>query len=113
MMQTVSDNSIENILEEKAKQGIEIQLCLGDLKKVESNETIVKRLSLYPQVRLYAPKKPYIHTKSLVIDGSDWYVGSINFTTNSFDNNREIGLHFSLKESEFHERKKDFLDTCA
>lgn len=112
-MQTASDDRIGDLLEDKARQGIEMQICLGDLKKVESNETIVKRLAKYPHVKLYAPKKPYIHTKSLIIDEKDWYVGSINFTTNSFDNNREIGLHFSLKQDEFLKQKKDFLDTCT
>lgn len=113
MMQTISDNTIEDILEEQAKNGRKIQLCLGDLKKVASNETIVKRLSKYDNVEIYAPKKPYIHAKSLIIDANEWYVGSINFTTNSFDNNREIGLHFHLTPSEYSTREKDFLDTCA
>lgn len=36
--------------------------------------------------------KPVIHTKSALVDESFVYIGSENFTTNSLDENREIGL---------------------
>jgi phosphatidylserine/phosphatidylglycerophosphate/cardiolipin synthase-like enzyme len=35
---------------------------------------------------------PYIHAKAIVVDGGRVYVGSANFTANSFDHNRECGL---------------------
>ncbi|MDD3262995.1 MAG: phospholipase D-like domain-containing protein [Candidatus Absconditabacteria bacterium] len=37
-------------------------------------------------------KKPYIHAKMMLIDNHILYLGSINFSTNSMDNNREIGI---------------------
>ncbi len=35
---------------------------------------------------------PYVHAKAIVADGTVAYVGSENFTVNSLDSNREIGL---------------------
>ncbi len=35
---------------------------------------------------------PYIHAKSILADGKLAYVGSINFTANSMENNRELGI---------------------
>lgn len=43
-----------------------------------------------------APKKPYVHAKVAVVDGKWAYVGSANFTANSLDHNREVGLILPL-----------------
>lgn len=37
-------------------------------------------------------KKPYIHAKMMLIDNQILYLGSINFSANSMDNNRELGI---------------------
>ena len=39
--------------------------------------------------------EPYIHSKSIVVDGATAYVGSINFTTGSMTYNRELGVIFT------------------
>jgi len=36
-----------------------------------------------------------MHAKAMIIDGDTAYVGSINFTKNSIERNREIGLIFT------------------
>ncbi|MNL80459.1 cardiolipin synthetase [compost metagenome] len=33
-----------------------------------------------------------LHAKLIVVDGAAAYVGSINLTTNSLNNNRELGV---------------------
>ena len=40
---------------------------------------------------------PYIHAKAIVADGVLAYVGSANFTANSLDSNRELGLIVSAQ----------------
>ncbi|MNU06480.1 cardiolipin synthetase [compost metagenome] len=35
---------------------------------------------------------PHLHAKAIVVDGKAMYLGSVNLTTNSMDNNRELGL---------------------
>lgn len=37
-------------------------------------------------------KKPSLHAKAILVDGKYLYVGSINFSTYSLDENREIGI---------------------
>ena len=52
---------------------------------------------------------PYIHAKAIVVDGLRAYVGSINFSTNSLHNAREVGIIFqnqsaaSLIDGKFNE----------
>ncbi|HIC88535.1 MAG TPA: hypothetical protein EYP04_03915, partial [Anaerolineae bacterium] len=38
---------------------------------------------------------PYVHAKVMIIDGQQGFVGSENFTTNSLDHNRELGVLFA------------------
>lgn len=37
-------------------------------------------------------KKPIIHAKSALVDDTYSYLGSENYSTNSLDQNREIGI---------------------
>jgi phosphatidylserine/phosphatidylglycerophosphate/cardiolipin synthase-like enzyme len=43
-------------------------------------------------VSVVAVSTPTIHAKSIVADGARAYVGSMNFTYNSLNANREVGL---------------------
>ena len=43
----------------------------------------------FPIVRI---EKPYIHIKSILVDGTDILIGSINLTENAIENNREVAL---------------------
>jgi len=43
-------------------------------------------------------KSPTLHAKSLIRDDEQAFVGSFNFTQNSLENNRELGI-FIGKES--------------
>jgi phosphatidylserine/phosphatidylglycerophosphate/cardiolipin synthase-like enzyme len=36
--------------------------------------------------------KPYNHSKALLIDGKQVLIGSMNYSTNSIENNREISV---------------------
>ena len=36
--------------------------------------------------------RPYLHAKAIVVDQKAIYLGSENFTKNSLDHNRELGL---------------------
>ena len=43
-------------------------------------------------VRLVICAQPYAHAKAIIADQRTIYVGSVNFTASSFEQNREIGL---------------------
>lgn len=89
--ETFSDASIVNILAEKAKNGAKIAICIADPKKIPANtEDINKLRSVGLDVR--TSKKPTIHAKAFLVDGKYMYIGSENFTENSLDRNREIGI---------------------
>jgi len=53
--------------------------------------------------------KPYIHAKAILIDEQYLIISSINFSTNSLDNNRELGIIITNQEAiqaylhQFHE----------
>ncbi len=35
---------------------------------------------------------PYVHAKLLLVDGERAYIGSVNFSAQSMDKNRELGI---------------------
>ena len=111
-MQSLADESVIKLLESKAKSWVDISLCLGDTKKVEWNDRVAARL-IKSGVKVSAPKKPYIHTKSLLIDTHDWYIGSINYTTNSIDRNRELWLHIKLDTNASRIHREDYMRICS
>lgn len=55
----------------------------------ESNQELPKYFGPH-QVRLL--KKPYVHTKMILIDEELLLLGSMNLSANSLDNNREYGI---------------------
>ncbi|MDP2104062.1 MAG: phospholipase D-like domain-containing protein [Candidatus Gracilibacteria bacterium] len=89
--QTMDDPVIMDILAEKRRQKIPVTICIADPKKIKSNTETIAKLSK-KGVDIRASKKPVIHAKSALVDSKYSYIGSENFTTNSLDNNREIGI---------------------
>jgi phosphatidylserine/phosphatidylglycerophosphate/cardiolipin synthase-like enzyme len=51
-----------------------------------------------PKVARALPK-PYVHAKAMLIDDTYLYIGSINFSDNSMDKNREIGIIVTNNEA--------------
>ncbi len=49
-------------------------------------------MSLWIDIKF--PKKPYIHAKAFLVDNKILFIWSINFTSNSIDNNREVAVIF-------------------
>jgi cardiolipin synthase len=39
--------------------------------------------------------QPYMHSKMMIVDGTTMYIGSINYTLNSIQNDRELGVIFT------------------
>jgi len=66
-----------------------VEMILPDLKKVSSNENEIKLLK-ENNIDLKIIDKPEIHAKSLLIDETYLYIGSVNFSSYSIDKNREI-----------------------
>lgn len=64
---------------------------MADPSKVKSNTEAIALLKS-KGIDVRTSKKPVIHAKSALVDGEYSYIGSENFSTNSLDENREIGI---------------------
>lgn len=91
--QQIFDSSTEEIIMKKASEWVKINIILENPKNVKSNENIIKKFKL-DNINTYFLEKTYIHAKAIIVDESIIYIWSINMTSNSMDNNREVGLVF-------------------
>ncbi len=77
---------------------------MADPAKVSSNTEAIKMLR-ERGMDVRTSKKPIIHAKRALVDGRYNYIGSENYSTNSLDENREIGILTKSSPDE----KKTFL----
>lgn len=98
--QNSQDPEILELLTAAARRGVDVRLISSPRWPIEEDSDEPGREMLRQagaQVRYI--DDPYIHAKVFVIDGRLGFVGSQNFTTNSLDNNRELGIAFSDQEA--------------
>lgn len=81
--QYITDPTIMDILQ--SKTGLEMKVLVSD---TDSNIQIIKNL----EWNVKTLKKPYNHTKMILIDKKILLLGSMNLSDNSLDNNREIWI---------------------
>lgn len=85
--QYISDDAILQILREQADaEDFDMKLLLAD---TDDNEEVVR---YFGSDRARVLEEPYNHTKMILIDGKTLLLGSMNLSSNSLDNNREIGI---------------------
>ena len=89
-MEVIEDRDIIQILKEKAKADV-IRIIIPDFSEVAANkeEAVVLEQN---GVDVKTMGSPYVHAKLVIIDDQKAYVGSVNFTTQSLDRNRELGI---------------------
>lgn len=86
----INDNQLTQTLAEKAKT-IKIRLIVPTLSQVSSNEQALKELT-NAGVQVKTISSPYMHAKMILADDTKAYIGSINFSTQSMNDNRELGI---------------------
>jgi cardiolipin synthase A/B len=91
--ETLSDTDITAKLVAAAKRGVKVQIVISDESPSTAQSNAVTQLKA-GGVKLVSLSKPYMHAKSMVVDGARCYVGSINYTNNSIFRNRELGVVF-------------------
>ncbi|HEY9721115.1 MAG TPA: phospholipase D-like domain-containing protein [Oscillatoriaceae cyanobacterium] len=94
------DPALDQLLKTKLAEGVHVEALLGAEKSTpapgepytEPGNVVTGRTwsSYGAQVRFQS--SPYLHAKAIVVDGQAMYVGSVNLSTNSMDNNREVGI---------------------
>jgi phosphatidylserine/phosphatidylglycerophosphate/cardiolipin synthase-like enzyme len=106
-----SDERIATLLETKKKAGVSIAIVMTDPKSIRDNATFIQRFHDHG-IRVCAPKKPYIHAKMTLIDQRAVLIGSMNFSANSIDNNREVSLLFAPEKTALETLIKTFNTDC-
>ncbi len=90
--EVIDDPQIMTILQAKHKE-TSVRVLLPSLEQIPANSRSAYELvNAGVEVRTFT--KPYLHAKAAIIDGERAYLGSINMTTNSLDENRELGIIF-------------------
>ena len=98
--QNSQDPQIVRLLSDAARRGVDVRLISTPRYPIENDYDEPGREQIRQaggQVRYILD--PYVHAKVFIIDGRLGFVGSQNFTTNSLDNNRELGVVFSDAEA--------------
>ncbi len=92
----MQDSTVEQAIASAAQRGVNVQVILptpssGSTDSNAAGIAVIKAGGA--QVKEDA--QLYMHAKMMVADGTNAYVGSINISSNSFDNNRELGVLFT------------------
>lgn len=96
-VEDIVDDQIESILSQKTKS-TQVRLLIPTLSQIKSNEKAIKKLK-QSGVLVKILSSPYIHAKLILIDDQKAYVGSVNLSTQSMDENRELGIILSENDS--------------
>ncbi|HSX09329.1 MAG TPA: phospholipase D-like domain-containing protein [Candidatus Saccharimonadales bacterium] len=86
----INDERLVETLSEKAKT-MQVRLIVPTIKQLESNKSSLEELSA-AGVHVRTISSPYMHAKMILSDDKKAYIGSINFSTQSMDQNRELGI---------------------
>ncbi len=87
--QTISDKEILSMLEKKSHAGIDVRICQAVTQDSESAQQKFWGNYTFKMAWL---KKPYLHAKLILRDDEEIFLGSVNFTSNALDNNREFAI---------------------
>lgn len=90
-LEVFNDPKMIELLKDMKQRGVKVRVLLADPKKVETNKETAQVLQ-DSKIEVRFQKTPFLHAKYFIIDGSTAFIGSQNFTAQSLDANREIGI---------------------
>ena len=93
--EVIDDPDTVNALIAKAKTTT-VRIIIPSFTQVTSNKKTAQKL-IAAGIFVKTLSSPYIHAK-LILEDAKAYVGSVNLTTQSMDNNREIGILISQQD---------------
>jgi cardiolipin synthase len=90
-------NSIAAHLAARVKAGVDVTAMMAFQVKDpcsnrDANALEAQLMGQLGITKFAFPQKVTIHAKAIVVDNTSAYIGSENFTANSLDNNRELGI---------------------
>lgn len=80
-----------------AQKHVDVELLMTDDKNWHTNFDKLKAAGVHVRTYKNAPHVLYIHAKAILVDGRRVLLGSQNFSQNSMQANRELGLTTSVK----------------
>lgn len=89
-IEDINDTRIVDLLAEKAKI-MPVEIITPTFSQVASNKKALEELQ-QAGAKVKMVSSPYIHAKLLIVDNAKAYVGSVNFSSQSMDENRELGI---------------------
>jgi phosphatidylserine/phosphatidylglycerophosphate/cardiolipin synthase-like enzyme len=89
-MEVVEDKDIIMLLSQKAKNST-IRILAPPATKISTNGKSLKELKK-AGILVKTLNSPYVHAKLIISDAKKAYIGSINFSSQSMDSNRELGI---------------------
>lgn len=92
----LSDAGFVLLLSAAAARNVVVRIVLSDRAPSSAGKKANDSLTAV-SIKTVTVKKPYIHSKAIVIDGKTAYVGSQNFTHASITENREMGIILTAK----------------
>ncbi len=87
-VEVLQDSRMIDLLAQKATE-IPVRIILPPVSKVDTNKKALEKL------KAKTLSSPYIHAKLIVVDGERAYLGSVNLSGQSLDQNRELGILIS------------------
>jgi len=75
---------------------VQVKILLADIKNSEINREAGQYFQTQ-NVQVKYLRKPFLHAKLIIVDNEILYLGSINFSSPSLDENRELGILLTSK----------------
>jgi phosphatidylserine/phosphatidylglycerophosphate/cardiolipin synthase-like enzyme len=101
-VENLGDVAIEKALSSAAKSGVDVRIIVPQCvlgANGPRNYKFFKYLKNGVQYRVMphpsSAKQPYMHGKMLLLGNGTGYLGSVNYSTNSTQGNRELGMIFN------------------
>lgn len=88
--EVIDDADITRLLVQKAGN-VSVQVILPSFSQIAANKKTAVRL-VAAGIPVRTLSSPYIHAKLIIADNAKAYIGSVNLTTQSMDENREVGI---------------------
>ncbi len=91
----LSDYHTADALKAALGRGVKVRVVLSNSTQTASGQAAVAEVK-GAGGKLVEVSTPYIHAKTMVVDGTTAFVGSENFSTGSLQYNRELGVIFAI-----------------
>jgi len=87
----LSDRDVRDAVYARAQAGVAVRVLLASPTWIDANDYAGRWLK-DRGVPARWRASPALHVKAITVDGKTAYLGSVNLSTNSLTNNREVGL---------------------